>query len=142
VILTVLPQFQSNLAALGRLYVRASSGQLIPLATVAKFSLGVGPLQVNHVSQFTSATISFNLKTGVALSEATAKIEQLTQKLVPSTITASFQGSAQAFQDSTSNLGLLLAVAIFVIYIVLGILYESFIHPLTILSGQIGRAHV
>jgi len=92
-------------------------------------------LQVNHLSQFTSATISFNLKPGVALSEATEKIEGIAQGLVPASITASFQGSAQAFQASTANLGILLAVAILVIYIVLGILYESFIHPLTILSG-------
>ncbi|WP_218079338.1 multidrug efflux RND transporter permease subunit [Anthocerotibacter panamensis] len=135
VILTVLPPYQSNTAALARLYVRSTTGKLVPLSAVANFDLGVGPLQVNHVSQFTAATISFNLKPGVSLGDATEKIQQVARTIVPGRITASFQGSAQAFQSSISNLGLLLAVAILVIYIVLGILYESFIHPLTILSG-------
>ncbi|WP_287128317.1 efflux RND transporter permease subunit [Candidatus Cyanaurora vandensis] len=135
VILTLLPEYQNDPASLGRLYVRSTMGTLVPLATVADFTQGVGPLQVNHVGQFTSSTISFNLKPGVSLGEATEKVQAAAQSVLPATITASFQGSAQVFEDSVANLGLLLAVAVLVIYIVLGILYESFIHPLTILSG-------
>ncbi|MDX6710965.1 MAG: hypothetical protein QOH96_1981, partial [Blastocatellia bacterium] len=109
--------------------------QLVPLSVVAKLSLGVGPLLVNHLGQLPSATISFNLKPGVSLSQATAQVLALAKQTLPETITTSFQGTAQVFQSSLQNLTLLLLVAILVIYLVLGILYESFIHPLTILSG-------
>jgi HAE1 family hydrophobic/amphiphilic exporter-1 len=135
VILEVKPEFQLDPAALGKLYIRSDSGQLVPLSVVAKLSLGVGPLLVNHLGQLPSATISFNLKPGVSLSQATAQVLALAKQTLPETITTSFQGTAQVFQSSLQNLTLLLLVAILVIYLVLGILYESFIHPLTILSG-------
>ncbi|HYX28084.1 MAG TPA: efflux RND transporter permease subunit [Pyrinomonadaceae bacterium] len=111
------------------------TGRLIPLSTVATFSRGVGPLLVNHLSQLPSATISFNLKPGVSLSAATDQVQELAKKTLPGTITISFQGTAQIFQSSLQNLTLLMLVAVLVIYLVLGILYESFIHPFTILSG-------
>jgi HAE1 family hydrophobic/amphiphilic exporter-1 len=110
-------------------------GRLVPLSTVATFSRGVGPLLVNHLSQLPSATISFNLKQGVSLSAATGDVQKLAKSTLPPTITTSFQGTAQIFQSSLQNLTLLLLVAVLVIYLVLGILYESFIHPFTILSG-------
>jgi HAE1 family hydrophobic/amphiphilic exporter-1 len=111
------------------------TGRLVPLSTVATFSRGVGPLLVNHLSQLPSATISFNLRQGVSLSAATAQVQELAKKNLPETITTSFQGTAQIFQSSLQNLTMLLLVAVLVIYLVLGILYESFIHPFTILSG-------
>ena len=114
---------------------QTTQGRLIPLSTVATFSRGVGPLLVNHLSQLPSATISFNLQPGVSLSAATNQVEELAKKNLPATITTSFQGTAQIFQSSLQNLTLLMLVAVLVIYLVLGILYESFIHPLTILSG-------
>ena len=114
---------------------QTTQGRLIPLSTVATFSRGVGPLLVNHLSQLPSATISFNLKPGVSLSAATDEVQARAKKILPGTITTSFQGTAQIFQSSLQNLTLLMLVAVLVIYLVLGILYESFIHPLTILSG-------
>ncbi|HEX3229985.1 MAG TPA: efflux RND transporter permease subunit, partial [Pyrinomonadaceae bacterium] len=114
---------------------QVTQGRLIPLSTVATFSRGIGPLLVNHLSQLPSATISFNLQPGVSLSAATNQVEELAKKTLPGTITTSFQGTAQIFQSSLQNLTLLMLVAVLVIYLVLGILYESFIHPLTILSG-------
>lgn len=135
VILGLAPEFQQDPAALSMLYIRSSSGKLVPLGAVAKFTPSVGPLAVNHLGQLTAATLSFNLKPGVSLSEATTKIDEIARGMIPPGVTTSFQGSAQAFQDSTQNLGLLLIAAILIIYLVLGILYESFIHPLTILSG-------
>ena len=95
----------------------------------------VGPLTVNHLGQLPAVTLSFNLKSGVSLGEATKAVEDVAGKIMPTTVQRSFQGTAQAFQQSFSNMGILLAAAIVVIYIVLGILYESFIHPITILSG-------
>jgi len=135
VILEVKPEYQFDPAALGRLYVRSSTGNLIPLATVAKLSTGVGPSQVNHLGQLPSATVSFNLRPGVSLSQATDEVQNLAKQTLPASITTTFQGTAQVFQSSLQNLTLLLGVAILVIYLVLGILYESFIHPFTILSG-------
>ena len=114
---------------------QATTGRLVPLGTVATFSRGVGPLLVNHLSQLPSATISFNLRDGVSLSAATDEVQALAKKTLPGTITTSFQGTAQIFQSSLQNLTLLMLVAVLVIYLVLGILYESFIHPFTILSG-------
>ena len=96
---------------------------------------GVGPLSVNHTGQLPSVTLSFNLRPGVALGDAVAQVQEAARAELPATIATSFQGTAQAFQDSTRGLGIILLMAIFVIYVVLGILYESFIHPLTILSG-------
>jgi len=135
VILEVKPEYQYDPAALGRLYVRSASGNLISLSTMAKLSTGVGPAQVNHLGQLPSATVSFNLRPGVSLSQATDEVQNLAKQTLPATITTSFQGTAQVFQSSLQNLTLLLGVAILVIYLVLGILYESFIHPFTILSG-------
>jgi HAE1 family hydrophobic/amphiphilic exporter-1 len=109
--------------------------RLVPLSTVATLSNSVGPLLVNHVGQLPSATISFNLRTGASLSRATERVQKLANETLPQSITFSFQGTAQVFQTSLQNLTLLLVVAVMVIYLVLGILYESFIHPFTILSG-------
>jgi HAE1 family hydrophobic/amphiphilic exporter-1 len=112
-----------------------TTGRLVPLSTVATFSRGIGPLLVNHLGQLPSATISFNLRQGVSLSAATDQVQALAKRTLPGTITTSFQGTAQIFQSSLQNLTLLMLVAVLVIYLVLGILYESFIHPFTILSG-------
>jgi len=114
---------------------QSTQGRLIPLSTVATLSRSVGPLLVNHLSQLPSATISFNLRPGVSLSAATDQVQSLAKQTLPNTITTSFQGTAQIFQSSLQNLTLLMLVAVLVIYLVLGILYESFIHPFTILSG-------
>jgi len=135
VILEAKPEFQSDPTALGRLYIHASNGRLVPLSAVASFSQTVGPSQVNHFGEMPATTISFNLKPGVSLSQATSEIQRVARQNLPATITTTFQGSAQVFQQSLQNLTLLLLVAVLVIYLVLGILYESFIHPLTILSG-------
>ncbi len=121
--------------ALSLLYVRSSAGNLVPLSTVASLTQDVGPLTINHIGQIPAVTISFNLKPGVSLGDAVAKVKKLAAQMIPPTITTSFQGTAQAFESSIRGLGILLVVAILVIYIVLGILYESYIHPLTILSG-------
>ena len=117
------------------LAAQATQGRLIPLSTVATLSRSVGPLLVNHLGQLPSATISFNLRPGVSLSAATDQVQTLAKQTLPATITTSFQGTAQIFQASLQNLTLLLLVAVLVIYLILGILYESFIHPFTILSG-------
>ena len=135
VLMELLPEYQRDAADLSLLYVRSSSGRLVPLEAVARVSRSLGPLTVNHLGQLPAVTLSFNLKPGTALGPAVAQVERLTREVLPSTITASFQGTAQAFAASTRGLGLLLLLAVVVIYIVLGILYESFIHPVTILSG-------
>ncbi len=135
VIMEVKPEFQRDPTALGRLYIHGSGGKLVPLSAVANFSSSVGPAQVNHFAEQPATTISFNLRPGVSLSQATQQITTLAKQTLPATITTTFQGSAQVFQSSLQNLTLLLLVAVLVIYLVLGILYESFIHPLTILSG-------
>jgi hydrophobic/amphiphilic exporter-1 (mainly G- bacteria), HAE1 family len=135
VILELLPEYQSSPAALSLLYVRNSAGTLIPLSSVARFDENAGPLSVNHLGQVPSATISFNVRRGVALGDATALVRKAANEILPITIPATFQGTAQVFQSSVGGLAFLLVIAILVIYLVLGILYESFIHPLTILSG-------
>jgi len=135
VILELKPDYQLDAAALSLLYVRSSNGALVPLDAVAKITRGYGPLTINHSGQLPSVTVSFNLGPGFALGDAVSKLNGLSRQLLPATITANFQGTAQVFESSIRNLGLLLVVAILVIYIVLGILYESFIHPLTILSA-------
>ena len=135
VILELDPRYQEDASALSRLYVRSSTGALVPLAAVARHTPGLGPLLVNHLGQLPSVTISFNLKPDVALGDAVAAVNKMARATLPATITTSFQGTAQAFQSSFKGLGILLLMAILIIYIVLGILYESFIHPLTILSG-------
>ncbi len=135
VIMELAPEFQRDPQSLSFLYLRSGTGKLVPLDTVAALRRDVGPLAVNHLGQLTSVTLSFNLKPGVALGEATRAITDLARKTLPATISYNFVGSAQAFASSTQGLGLLIILAIVVIYIVLGILYEHFVHPITILSG-------
>jgi HAE1 family hydrophobic/amphiphilic exporter-1 len=135
VIMELEPQYQRDPAALGMLYVRAEGGALVPLSALAKLTAGVGPLSVNHAGQLPAVTISFDLGPGTSLSQGVAAVDRAARELLPATIGTSFQGTAQAFQSSLQGLGLLLLMAILVIYLVLGILYESFIHPLTILSA-------
>src|SRR5689334_1144007 len=136
VILELLPQYQADASALSRLYVAAVDGTLVPLNAIAHIGNGTMPLSINHQGQIPSVTISFNVAEGKALSDATAAITRLSRQVhVPATVQTTFQGTAQAFQSSTQNMGLLLLIAIITVYIILGILYESFIHPLTILSG-------
>ncbi|HXS95638.1 MAG TPA: efflux RND transporter permease subunit [Candidatus Limnocylindrales bacterium] len=136
VILEVAPQYQRTPEALSKLYVRSTSGTLIPLDAVVKTHLQTGPLQINHFGQLPAVTISFNLRPGFSLGQAAEQVDrQVTDLGMPATISTGFQGTVKAFQDSFKNLTMLLIVAILVIYIVLGILYESFIHPITILSG-------
>ena len=135
VIMEVAPQFQRDQSALSLIYLPARNGRLVPLDTVAVLRPDVGSLAVNHLGQVPAVTLSFNLRPGVALSEATTAINDIARRDLPPTISYSFVGAAQAFTSSMRGLGLLLAMAVLVIYIVLGILYEDFIHPLTILSG-------
>lgn len=135
VILELKPEYQKDPSALSMLYIRSSRGELVPLNTVANITQSLGPLTVNHTGQLPSVTISFNLKPGVSLGEAVTEIQKIAKSTLPDTIMTGFQGAAQAFKDSFSGLWFLLIVAVFVVYLVLGILYESFIHPLTILSA-------
>jgi HAE1 family hydrophobic/amphiphilic exporter-1 len=135
VVMELLPQFQQDVNALRMLYVRSQKGDLVPLSAVANITQGVGPLSITHAGQLPAVTISFNTRPGVALGQATAAVEAAAAVTVPSTVTMSFSGTAQAFQASQQGLLALLILAIFVIYMVLGILYESFIHPATILTG-------
>jgi hydrophobic/amphiphilic exporter-1 (mainly G- bacteria), HAE1 family len=136
VILELDPKYQRDPSALAMLYVRSSTGALVPLNAIAQLSYRVGPLTVSHLGQLPSVTLSFDLRPGVSLSEAIAQIKKASGEMkVPETLNTSFQGTAQAFQTSLASMGILLVMSILVIYLVLGILYESFIHPLTILSG-------
>jgi hydrophobic/amphiphilic exporter-1 (mainly G- bacteria), HAE1 family len=135
VILRVAPQYQLDPTALSLLYVKTAQGRQVPLSAVTAVKTGVGPLSVNHTGQLPSVTLSFNLRPGTPLSEAVDGVLDRAKTVLPASIATSFQGTAQAFQDSTRGLGVILLMAIFVIYVVLGILYESFIHPITILSG-------
>jgi len=136
VILEVAPEHQADPATLARLHVRASNGKLVSLDTVAQVSRSTQALTVNHQGQLPSVTLSFNLLPGVSLGEAVDRVRSLEREMnLPATLTTSLQGSAQAFEASLQGLGLLLLVAVLVVYMVLGILYESFIRPLTILSG-------
>ncbi len=135
VVMELLPQFQQDLSALNLLYVRANNGSLVPLSAVADISQSAGPLSVNHSGQLPSVTLSFNLRPGVALGTATKMVGAQAAKILPASITTGFSGTAQAFQSTQAGMLALLGIAIFVIYVVLGILYESFIHPITILSG-------
>ena len=117
------------------LYFKSSGGRLIPLDTVAMVVKEIGPQTINHFGQLPAATLSFNLKPGVSLGDVVSQIRTIAQEKLPDTVGTSFQGAAKAFQTSLTNMWVLLIVAIMVVYIVLGILYESYIHPLTILSG-------
>jgi HAE1 family hydrophobic/amphiphilic exporter-1 len=136
VITEVEPQYQRTPEALSKLYIRSANGQLITLDTVAKLERTVGPLTINHWGQLPAVTVSFNLAPGVALGDAANAIEDALGKMrIPASITTSFHGTVEAFQNSFRGLTVLLVVAVLVIYIVLGVLYESLIHPITILSG-------
>jgi HAE1 family hydrophobic/amphiphilic exporter-1 len=136
VILELAPRYQTDPSVLPLLYVRSSTGALVPLNSVAKLSYGVGPMQVTHLGQLPSVTFSFDLRPEVALSQAIDQVHAGMRELqVPATLTGSFSGTAQAYQASLAGMGILIVLSIVVIYLVLGILYESFIHPLTILSG-------
>ncbi len=135
VLLELMPQYQADPRALSLLYFKNTNNRLIPLDTLAKIVSETGPQTINHYGQLPSATISFNLQPGAALGEMVSKIQKIADENMPATISTQFQGAAKAFQNSLGNLWVLLIIAIAVVYIVLGILYESYIHPLTILSG-------
>jgi len=135
VIMELEPQYQSDPAAISLLYIRSSTGRLVPLDSVATVRRNLGPLSINHLGQLPSVTISFNVKPGVSLGEAVAEVNRRALETLPTTISGSFQGTAQAFESSVQGLAVLLLMSILVIYIILGMLYESFIHPVTILSG-------
>jgi HAE1 family hydrophobic/amphiphilic exporter-1 len=135
VILEVLPRYQRDPTVLGGLHVRSATGRLVALRQAATLRLGTGPLSVSHLGQAPAVTISFNTKPGIALGDAVDHLAQLARENLPADITTSFQGTAAAFQQSLRGIGVLFAMAVLVIYLVLGILYESFIHPITILSG-------
>jgi len=135
VLLELKPEFQANPDALSLLYFKATNGNLIPLDTLATVRQEVGPQSVNHYGQLSAATVSFNLAPRASLGEAFEKIQAIADANVPPGVSTAWQGAAKAFQGQLGNTWVLLLVAIFVVYIVLGILYESYIHPLTILSG-------
>jgi hydrophobic/amphiphilic exporter-1 (mainly G- bacteria), HAE1 family len=135
VILELLPEYQRDPNALGLLYVKSSTGKLVPLNQVASLASGVGPLTVAHYGLLPAVTLSFNLQPGVSLGQAVDTIRQAATETLPATINTTFLGTAAAFQSSMQGMSILLVLAVFVIYMVLGILYESFVHPVTILSG-------
>jgi len=135
VVMELLPQYQLDLSAMKLLYVRAKSGALVPLSAVASITQTAGALSVNHSGQLPSVTLSFNLRPGVSLGQATVDVQKTANRVLPSSVSTAFSGTAQAFQSAQGGMLVLLGIAIFVIYVVLGILYESFIHPITILSG-------
>jgi HAE1 family hydrophobic/amphiphilic exporter-1 len=136
VIMEVEKQYQRTPDSLSKLYVRSANGSLVPLDTMVKMKRQVGPLSISHFGQLPATTISFNLRPGFSLGQAAAQVDDAVQELrMPSSISTKFQGTVKEFQSSFKNLSILLIVAILVIYIVLGVLYESFIHPITILSG-------
>jgi HAE1 family hydrophobic/amphiphilic exporter-1 len=136
VIMEVEPQYQRTPDALSKLYIRSSQGPLVPLDAVVKMRRQTGPLSINHFGQLPAVTVSFNLRPGYSLGQAAQQVDDAIRDLrMPATISTAFQGTVKEFQSSFQNLSILLIVAILVIYIVLGVLYESFIHPITILSG-------
>jgi len=135
VLLELDPRFQEAVDTLGRMSFKTPSGQLVPLDAVVRTRQSVGPQTVNHSGELPAVAISFNLRPGVSLGEAVGSIRRAAASTLPASMAVAFEGSAKVFEDSTRNLGLLLAVSIGVVYIVLGMLYESYIHPLTILSG-------
>jgi HAE1 family hydrophobic/amphiphilic exporter-1 len=135
VVMELLPEFQQDVESLGKLWVRSTQGKVVPLSAVAKFNIGVGPVTVNHSGQLPSVTISFDLAPGVSLGAALADVEKEAKEILPQTVVGSFAGTAEAFLSTQQGLIVLLILAVFVIYVILGVLYESFIHPITILSG-------
>ncbi|MFL5613378.1 MAG: efflux RND transporter permease subunit [Gemmatimonadaceae bacterium] len=135
VVMELLPQYQSDIPSLGKLFVRSSRGPLVPLSTVAKFVNSVGPVTVNHSGQLPSVTISFNLAPGMSLGTGLKTVENEAADVLPGNVAAGFSGLAEAFVTTQQGLIMLMILAVFVIYVILGVLYESFIHPITILSG-------
>ncbi|HEY7502689.1 MAG TPA: efflux RND transporter permease subunit [Gemmatimonadales bacterium] len=135
VVMELLPEYQRDLSAMNLLHITGRQGVSVPLGSLAKVTPGTGPLTVNHSGQLPSVTLSFDLEPGTSLGTAVERVEAAAREVLPSTISTSFSGTAQAFQQAQAGLAVLLVMAILVIYLVLGILYESFIHPLTILSG-------
>jgi hydrophobic/amphiphilic exporter-1 (mainly G- bacteria), HAE1 family len=135
VVMELLPQYQRDLSAMNLLHISGRNGVSVPLGSLARIKPGTGPLSVNHSGQLPSVTLSFNLLPGTSIGTAVARVEAAARQVLPSTISTSFAGTAQAFQAAQQGLLVLLVLAIVVIYLVLGILYESFVHPLTILSG-------
>ncbi len=135
VIMEFLPDYRTDVSVLNKLNIRSSQGKLVPLTSIAKLHEGVGPLSINHTGQLPSVTLSFNTRPGIALGDVLADLQKLNNTMLPDGVNASFQGNAQQFKDAQASMGWLLGLAIIVIYIVLGILYESFIHPLTILTA-------
>jgi HAE1 family hydrophobic/amphiphilic exporter-1 len=136
VILEVQPQFKQDPNALSYLYIQSNSGKVVPLSTVARIEETTGPTSVNHVGQLNSATVNFNLKPGYSIGNAVDAVKKIARDInLPQSISYAFQGSAQEFQKSFASMGFLLFITILVIYMVLGILYESFIHPITILTA-------
>src|SRR3954465_7501750 len=135
VLLELDPKYQGQIDSLQKVAFKAPNGALVPLESVINFKETVGPQSINHSGQLPSVSVSFGLKPGVSLGVATTHVKQIADRLLPPTISTSFEGQAKVFQQSMNNLGLLLFVAIGVVYIVLGALYESYIHPITILSG-------
>ncbi|MDD3978201.1 MAG: efflux RND transporter permease subunit, partial [Methanomicrobium sp.] len=136
VILEVQPEFKQDPNALSYLYIQSNSGKLVPLSTVARLEERTGPTSVNHTGQLTSATVSFNLKPGYSIGTAVEGTKKIAADVnLPTSLSYSFQGSAEEFQKSFGSMGFLLAITILVLYMILGILYESFIHPITILTA-------
>jgi hydrophobe/amphiphile efflux-1 (HAE1) family protein len=135
VLLELLPEYQAHPDSVSLLYFKSATGSLVPFQSFGSLMTDAGPLTINHSGQLPSATVSFNLRPGVALGDAVSQLQDAAERILPATITTSFQGTAKAFQDSLRNMGILLTVAILVVYIVLGVLYESYVHPITILSG-------
>jgi hydrophobic/amphiphilic exporter-1 (mainly G- bacteria), HAE1 family len=135
VLLEMLPKYQSFSDYMSKIYFKSSDDHLVPLDAVVKTKTDASPQTVNHSGQLPAVTISFNLKPGISLGEAVEEIQDLAKNNLPATITTGFQGTAKVFQESLKNLTLLLIIAIAVVYIVLGVLYESYVHPITILSG-------
>jgi len=135
VLLELDPKYQADPRALSTLYFKSSGGQLIPLDTLAKITQEAGPQSINHYGMLPAVTLSFNLKPGYALGDVVSRVQAIAADTLPNDVSVSFQGAAKEFESSLSNLSILLIVAVLVVYIVLGILYESYIHPLTILSG-------
>jgi HAE1 family hydrophobic/amphiphilic exporter-1 len=135
VVMELLPEYQQDVSALGKLWVRSSRGPLVPLSSVATFNHSVGPVTVNHSGQLPAVTVSFNLAPGMSIGTAVKAVEQVAKEVLPSNVGASFSGMAEAFVTTQQGLLLLMLLAVFVIYVILGVLYESFIHPITILTG-------
>ncbi|MGE0406334.1 MAG: efflux RND transporter permease subunit, partial [Candidatus Korobacteraceae bacterium] len=135
VMVELLPEFQKDPSALSMMFLRSNTGQLVPLTEIASMQPSVGPVSIQHIGQMPAVTLSFNTKPGVSIGEGVELVNAAAREVLPASISTSFQGTAQLFQSSLRGLGLLLVMSILVIYVVLGILYESFIHPITILSG-------